>query len=134
MNKVLVMGLLVLLLVIAGCSTKYVCYDGSVQDRERDCPTVPVPDIDRRTAESSVNNYAISFASAKGVSHRIVNLYREGQDWYSNVLFSDFRTEQVNEVMLRISGSTATVTCVEGCAYLGIAPEPVNAETNASNT
>jgi hypothetical protein len=123
MKKILLVSLVLILLLAAGCSTKYVCYDGSVKDRERDCPIIPMPDIQERTARDAVNNYGQAFARAKGDTFTMVNLYRDGVDWYSNVLFSDFRTQEVNEATLRIDGRTATVSCVEGCAYLGVATE-----------
>ncbi len=123
MRKILLAILVLILLLVVGCSTKYVCYDGSVKDRERDCPTIPVPDIDVRTARDAVNNYGQAFARARGDTFTLVNIYRDGADWYSNVLFSDFRTQEVSEATLKINGRTATVTCIEGCAYLGATPE-----------
>ncbi len=126
-KKLFVAGLLVLLLIIAACSKEYVCYDGTTADRERDCPTLPPLTVVERDAGRAADNYGQAYARAKEAVYTRVNLYREGADWFAIALFDERRTGNVEEIKLKIDGRTATVSCVQGCAYLGLEDdEPLN--------
>lgn len=111
------MGLLALLF-LGACSTKYVCYEGTVVDNERDCPILPVIRVTDREAGAAADRFGQAHAQAKGDQYSRVNIYREEGDWFTNVLFIERQTERVHEATLKVDGRTTTVTCVSGCEYM----------------
>jgi len=123
MNKKLAITFLILalsLLLISGCKKVYVCYDGTTQDNERDCPIVPYPKITEKAAKSAVDKWGYAYASAKSDRFTQVNTFADKYDWKSDVLFTNSRTEEVNAITLKIDGKTATITCLTGCNYVGL--------------
>lgn len=117
-RKLLVGCLLVFVLVISGCSTKYVCYDGSVQKDAARCPLLPTASIHQRQAENAVDTFAGAYASILGSRSHRVSIYRFEADWRADFLFTNIRTESVDQVVFEIDGRTASVSCVEGCDVL----------------
>ena len=99
-------------------STEYVCYDGTVQDNARDCPTLPTLRIDQRVAERNVDNYGNAVSRALGYSFNRVSVYREGANFRSSVLFTDNVNRNIIESILQVNGTTGSVSCVEGCDFL----------------
>lgn len=117
-RKLLVVFLFVFVLVISGCSTKYVCYDGSVQKDAARCPLLPTASIHQRQAEMAVDTFASAYASVLGSRSHRVSIYRFEENWRSDVLFTNIRTESVDQVVFEIDGRTASVSCIEGCDAL----------------
>ena len=109
-----------LLIVISACSTKYVCFDGSIQKISEKCPKYPVPAKIERDARLSVENFGNSYALAKGDRFTMVNLFASQGDWYADTLFFNQKTSEVNHVKFFINGSTTSVECIEGCDYIGM--------------
>jgi hypothetical protein len=114
-------------LVLTGCGTKYVCYDGTTQKRAIDCPTVDVSSVADIDAGRYVDNYGTAVAQAKRQTYTRVNMYNKDAHWFANVLFTDSMTGNINKVLLKIDGQTGDVTCVTGCEYFN--PAPVTPET-----
>ena len=126
LKKLYLVVLVLFLLVLGGC-TKYVCYDGSVENREGECPVFEEPRIVQRQAENAVDVYSSAYAQALGARHHRVTTYREDSDWFSEVIFTSVHSNKVNHVTLKIDGVTSSVVCVEGCEYLsGTDVEEVN--------
>lgn len=124
--------LLVLAIFLSGC-TKYVCYDGTVQSSEKDCPIVPVPTVELRRAEMAVDTFSQAYARALGASHHRVNTYRAEGNWNSELLFTNTQTGTVNHVKLMVDGKTSSVSCIEGCSFLE-RKDIVEDITNNTNT
>ena len=120
MRKLIFALLIILVLLVAGCSKVYVCYDGTQQKNPEKCPIVPVPTVAERDAERAVDNYGNAYALGKGDRFTRVNTYREAGHWYSEVLFTNARTGDVSQVKLKIDGKTTSISCVSGCDYLGL--------------
>lgn len=112
--------LLLLLVIVSGCSKVYVCYDGSEEKIAQKCPTVPYPSVSERDASQAVDKFGGAYALSKGDRFTRVNIYWENSHWYSDVLFTDIKTEVVNRARLKVDGKTSSITCIEGCAYLGL--------------
>ncbi len=130
----ILVAILAVLLIMGKKQTSYICYDGTEQQDLNKCPTVPTLAIDQKKATDAINNYARAYASSKADSYSIVNVYRNGSIWKTDVLFSSTKTKEVYSVNLDIDGKTATVTCTAGCAYLGL-NIPINTSaTNTTNT
>ena len=129
--KVSVLLLLVSALIISGCTTRYVCYDGSVERKEGDCPVIPYPTVEMRRAEIAVDTFAGAYAQALGSRQHRVNTFRVEGDWHSEVLFTNLNTGSVNRVTLKVDGRTSSVSCVEGCGFLDKAEGSV--DINQSN-
>jgi hypothetical protein len=119
--------ILILMLLFRGEKLAYVCYDGTMQQDSKKCPSVPSLTIDQKKATDSVNNYARAYANSKGDTFSVVNVYRNGSIWRSDVLFSNAAKKEVHSISLSIDGTTATVTCTSGCDYL-------NPQVNSTNT
>lgn len=116
-QKIIFLALILILISVSGCSARYVCYDGTVEKKAEDCPTTELPNIVQRQAELAVDTFSSAYAQALQSRHHRVNTYREGADWYSEVIFTNIRTESINHVKLKIDGKTSSVSCVEGCDY-----------------
>ena len=116
-NKLYLVILVVSLLLISGCSTRYVCYDGSVERDADLCPIVELPTVIQRQAEHSIDVYASAYAQALGSRHHRVNTYRDGPNWVSQLLFTNIVSQDVHHVTLSVDGRTASVSCIEGCDY-----------------
>lgn len=127
MNKSIILFTLLvgLSLVLTGCGTKYVCYDGTIQKRSIDCPVVEVSSVADIDAAKYVDNYGTAVAQAKRQAYTRVNMYNKDANWFANVLFTDSMTGNINKVLLKIDGTTGDVTCVTGCEYFA----PVQPET-----
>jgi len=127
MNKkfalILVVFLLLLLIVLSGCKKIYVCYDGTTRDKERECPTVPHPQISEKEAKSAVDKWGYAYASAKADRFTQVSTYADKSNWKSDILFTTTKTEKVHALTIEIDGKTATITCLTGCEYVGLSPE-----------
>lgn len=113
-----IIGLMVILLLLSGCTKVYVCWDGSQQKLASRCPIIPRAEITEQEAGKSMDNYGTAIAYAKGDSYTRVNLYQQNKTWYSGVLFTNKQTQAVNQLTFRIDGKTGTVTCETGCEYL----------------
>lgn len=113
------------LLFISGCSTKYVCYDGTVEKDESKCPVIEQPKVVQKQAENAANNFASAYAQALGARENVINIYREGANWQAEVLFSVVKTGDVHRIVLEIDGRSARVSCIENCGFLEINNEDV---------
>jgi hypothetical protein len=129
----IVVVVLAVLLIIGKKQITYVCYDGTEQQELKKCPAVPALTIDVKKATEAINNYARAYASSKSDTYSIVNVYRNGSLWQTEVLFSSIKTKEVHSVNLDVDGKTATVTCITGCDYLGLGVQ-VNTTTNTTNS
>ncbi|MGV8162993.1 MAG: hypothetical protein ACP5N2_06705 [Candidatus Nanoarchaeia archaeon] len=112
--------IVLLLLLFTGKKIVYVCYDGTEQAELRKCPAVPPLTITQKLAEEAVTTFANAYALPKGDRASVVNVYRMNSSWKSELLFSNIKTQEVNRVLVNIDGKTSTVTCLEGCDYLGL--------------
>ena len=110
--------LLVLILVLSGCTKIYVCYDGTTQRIASRCPKIPVPDLTELEAGKVMDNFGFAYAQAKGDSYTRVNLYSKNTTWYSGVLFTNKQSQTVKEATFKIDGKTGTVHCLTGCDYI----------------
>ncbi|MGV8150388.1 MAG: hypothetical protein ACP5NV_01540 [Candidatus Woesearchaeota archaeon] len=105
------------IVLLAGCSKVYVCYDGTEKKLAYQCPVMKT-EITEQEAGKAMDNYGTAVAQAKGDSFTRVNLYQKNVTWYSGVLFTNKQTQTVTEATFRIDGKTGTVTCETGCAYV----------------
>ena len=110
--------LLVLILVLSGCTKISVCYDGTTQRIASRCPKIPVPDLTELEAGKVMDNFGFAYAQAKGDSYTRVNLYSKNTTWYSGVLFTNKQSQTVKEATFKIDGKTGTVHCLTGCDYI----------------
>jgi hypothetical protein len=126
--------LLVLSLIfVSGCSTKYVCYDGTVQKDISRCPVIVQPKVLQRQAENAASNFASAYAQALGARQSIINTYREGANWESEVLFTVVKTGDIYRLVLEIDGQSARVSCVDNCDFLDVDnEEELNNQLNES--
>ena len=120
------------LFLFSGCSTRYVCHDGSVERDPDKCPVVDLPRLTQRQAEAEIDRFSIGYSQAFGVRYNRVNTYREGVYWFSEVLFSDTRTSNIFVVVLKIENLDTKVICVEGCDFFTIYTEG-SAKSNVSS-
>ena len=109
---------LVSLIFITSCIRQYVCYNGDVKSSMDQCPKVPAPYIDQKIATSAVQNYGEAYSRANNNLFTMVNIYSKNTTWFSDVLFTDSRTNSVSAVTLSIDGKTASVSCISGCQYI----------------
>ena len=116
-KKIIFLALVLLVVSMSACSTKYVCANGDVVSDAGDCSFVAQPVVVERKAEQVVDTYASAYARALSVTSSRVNTYRQEGHWFSVVLFTDTSSGEVNSVIFKIDGVTATVTCYEGCDY-----------------
>ena len=72
-------------------------------------------EVDKKRAEQAIDLYSNAYAYALGSSHRRITTYKENNDWYSDLLFTNIRTSTTNEVKLKADGKTFQITCIEGC-------------------
>lgn len=107
-----------ILIVLLFNTTKYVCYDGTIEKDDANCPILPNPKVLQRQAENAVDTYASAYASALGARHSRVNTYRQDGHWQSEILLTSTKTGTVRHVTLKVDGTTSSVSCVEGCDYL----------------
>lgn len=112
--------IVLLLLIFTGKKIVYVCYDGTEQEDLKKCPAVPPLVITQKLADEAVTTYANAYAVPKGDRASVVNVYRNNMSWRSEVLFSNMKTQEVHRVLVNIDGKTSTITCLEGCDYLGL--------------
>lgn len=110
--------LLILVLLISGCSKIYVCYDGSTQKLASKCPKLPTPELTEQEAGKVMDNFGYAYAQAKGDTYTRVNLYSRNTTWYSGVLFTNKQNQSVKETTFLINGTTGNVKCLTGCEYL----------------
>jgi len=115
---VLILGIIIFLL--SGCATRYVCYDGTEQKDIKKCPIFIMPKVSEIQAGQSMDSYGYAYAQAKGDVYTRVNLYQDNGTWYSNALFANSVSGIVRNVMFKIDGKTANITCLQGCDYLGV--------------
>ena len=114
---VILVGLLV---VMSACSTKYVCFDGSIEKNSDKCPDYPIPLKTERDAKMSVDSFGSAYAQAKKDRYTFVNIFASSGDWFADVLFTSTVTGEVHSVKLLVDGKTGSVDCLEGCDYLGL--------------
>jgi hypothetical protein len=112
--------ILLLLVIFSGKKTVYVCYDGTEQQDIKKCPVVPPLYITQKQADAAVTTYANAYALPKSDRIFVVNIYRTNSSWKSTVAFSGIKSNTTHEILFNIDGKTSTVTCLEGCEYLGI--------------
>ena len=115
-TKITLAVLIVALLSLSACSTRYVCHDGEVKRNPEDCPIIEQPIMVQRQAEHIADAYATSYGQALSATHRRISTYQEGSNWYSEILFTNVREGTVSHVVIRIS--ERTVECISGCEYL----------------
>lgn len=116
-KKISLSILVIALLTLSACSTRYVCYDGTVERNIEACPKVEQPVITQIRAERAADTYANAYAQALNSRSHRVNTYREGAHWYSEILFTNIIDGTVNHVTLKIHGQSSSVSCFEGCEY-----------------
>jgi len=116
--KVFMLVLMISMLLLMGCSKVFVCYDGTTQRIQGQCPTIPSPYIDEQDAIRAIDNYGSAVSQAKGDSYTRVNIYSQNTTWYAGVLFTNIQTQTVKQATFRIDGKTAAVTCQSGCDYV----------------
>ena len=118
MKRFILIILVLIAIIITGCSTKYVCYDGKVQNDAKKCPKVPVPEVTDIAAGIAMDNFGYAVASAKQEAYKRVNLYSQNGSFYSSVVFGNSETKSYKQLLFKIDGKTADVSCVSGCDYL----------------
>jgi len=107
--------------LLAGCArTKYVCYNGDIQEKIEKCPVLPNLLVDDLGAQRIADNYGLAVANAKHDSYTRVNTYTKNSTWYANVLFTNIQSGNISSVLLKINGQTGDVSCVTGCEYLTV--------------
>lgn len=109
-----------LLMIISACSTKYVCFDGSVEKNSAKCPVYPIPAKTEREAKLSVDSFGSAYAQAKKDRYTFVNIFTSSSNWFADVLFTSTETGEVHSVRLIVDGKTGSVDCYSGCSYLGL--------------
>ena len=132
-KKIVLIVLTISIIILSGCSTRYVCYDGEVKRNQEDCPIVEQPTMVQRQAEQIADAFASSYGQALSATHRRISTYREGTNWYSEILFTNVREGTVDRVKIKIS--ERTVECISGCEYLEGAniKEPELNQTETTN-
>lgn len=110
--------LIVTIILLAGCSKVFVCYDGTTKKLQSQCPIIPSPYIEEQEATRAIDNYGNAIAQAKGDYYTRVNIYSQNTTWYAGVLFTNMQTQNVKQATFRIDGKTAAVTCQTGCDYV----------------
>lgn len=103
--------------VLSGCGREYVCYNGAVQKNVEDCPVLPTLALTDFDAQRIADNYGFAVATAKQDSYTRVNTYTKNSTWYANVLFTNIKSGNIVNVLLKISGQTGDISCVTGCDY-----------------
>lgn len=104
---------------LAACTTTvYVCYEGTLADRQQDCPTMPAPTLTQIQAERAADNFANAYSRAKQAQFSRVNTYFSEGNFFSEILFTEQQAGTVNRVKVEIGGRTGSVICIEGCDYL----------------
>ena len=132
-STIITLAIFALVFLTACSTTTYVCYDGTQQKDAKLCPTYPHIKLSESKVAQISDNYARAYSLSTGFQYTKVSIYPQGGDWFSDVLFSDRGTENVYPVKLKIDGRTSSVTCIDGCASIGIIGN-VNQTTNSSNT
>lgn len=94
-----------------------VCSNGEVVKDIMDCHINPNPAITIRQAETAVSNYGNAQANAKGDQFTRVNVYRDGQDYFAQTVFTNRQSGNVQDVIFKINGRTGVVECSTGCEY-----------------
>ena len=125
MNSNIVIGALLILVfilylvVLTGDDTEYVCYDGSVAEVPTDCPTIPTPNINERSARESAQNFAGALARSRGLQNNYINIYSEDINWKANFVITDRNNDgEVYETVIFVNGTTGSPSCLEGCGFL----------------
>ncbi len=96
----------------------FVCPDGTTAKSVMECPLQQSPQVSARDAENAARQYGNAQANARGYQFTLVNRYREDADYFAQTLFTNRQTEHVEEVILKIDGRTAVVSCFENCNFL----------------
>lgn len=126
-TKLLIILSVAALLFLAGCSKEtYVCYNGHQVDKADECPVYPTITVIERKAAQAADNFARAYTLTGDLQFTRVNIYVEEGDWFSDVIFTNRQTKEVDQVKLKIDGRTSTVTCIENCAVLGIQQPALN--------
>lgn len=115
-----IIGLVFVLLIIfafTNTTTVYVCYEGSVVEDNRNCPTLPVITVTQRDAERAADNFANAIARSKGDSYSRVNSFREESNFFIDGVFTNTRDGTINRLTFKVDGRTSRVECIEGCSY-----------------
>lgn len=136
-SKVVITALLILVLVLSvmqftGDDTEYVCFDGSVAEIPTDCPTIPTPNINQRTAKESAQNFAGAIARSRGLQVSFINIYSEDNDWKSNFVISERNDDGVvYETVIFVDGRTGSPSCLEACGFLNNQNEELISQENS---
>ncbi|MFP4567719.1 MAG: hypothetical protein ACLFN8_02125 [Candidatus Woesearchaeota archaeon] len=125
-NKIILSLFILFVVFISACSTKYVCYDGSIESTSDRCPVVEQPKILQRQAENAAISFSSAYAQALGLRHNMISTYRDGVNWHSEVLFSGVSTDVVYRVILKIDGVSGRPSCIENCDFLFAQNDDVN--------
>jgi len=131
-SKIAVVFLVLISLALTGCSTKYVCYDGTVENDQRDCPKIPITSLTQVQAQNVADNFGRAYSSALGASYHRINLFRAEGHWFAEVIFTTHRNGGINHVKLKIDGVSGSPSCIEGCEYLFGAYANVNISGNVN--
>ena len=68
--------------------------------------------------QMEMDNFGYAVASAKQEAYKRVNLYSQNGSFYSSVVFGNSETKSYKQLLFKIDGKTADVSCVSGCDYL----------------
>ncbi|MBT5022049.1 hypothetical protein HOK51_06790 [Candidatus Woesearchaeota archaeon] len=138
----ILISLLIILILITGCRTIYVCPNGKQTKDESTCKKQLVcPDglirsseqyckfnkeltIDHRDAEKMADIYVNAYTSLSGIKARLINSYITSKDIDLNETGGDYIVNLVvqepdapYETTLQIDGATAEVSCIKNCQY-----------------
>lgn len=123
-KKLIFVSLALLLIILSACSqTTYICYNGEQLKDPLGCPTYPTIKIDEKKAVDISTNYAKGYSTGKQLTYSLVSTYPAAEHWYSDIIFSKKDENVVYEVKIEINGKTGSVTCIQGCQAMGIAPK-----------
>lgn len=120
MKKTIFAIIILLTLLMTACSTKYICYNGIETKNKKDCPAYPTITLTELKANRVSENWARAYTTNPELSYTLVTSYPTKGDWYSDILFTERETGQVNQITIKIDGRTSSVTCYEGCEHLNI--------------
>lgn len=113
--------LLLSVLLITNEEIQYVCYEGSVMENPADCPRIPTPNVNERSARESAQNFANAVARSRNLQANYINLYMDGADWKANFVFNERSNDQAKvwESVILVNGTTGSPSCIVECGFIG---------------
>ncbi len=138
-NILITTSILILLLLISGCTgsqTVYLCKDGSAGGGQEIISTKVTyfcPDgkkaenynectfervlVTEKKARNYAENFLRSSATVFSAQSSIISVYQEQGQWYAQGILSKRDVTSI-DTLLKIDGVKGIVTCVSNCAYL----------------